>query len=111
MTTTTARKLSASNAIDTKTLKRIASEAYGDGAWHGSDLKAALADVSAELAFWRPGKGRHNIAEIAMHHAYTVRNVRVKLLGEKADVAPFMIPGDDWFALDDKRALAWPKVL
>src|SRR6185295_4785015 len=99
MSSTATRKLSSSSEIDTKTLKRIASEAYGDGAWHGSDFKAALADVSAELAYWRPGKGRHNIAEIAMHHAYTVRNVRVKLLGEKADVAPFVLAGEDWFAL------------
>ncbi|HEX7938111.1 MAG TPA: DinB family protein, partial [Gemmatimonadaceae bacterium] len=97
--------------MDTKALRRIATEAYGDGAWHGNDLKAALADVSAELAYWRPGKGRHNIAEIALHHAYTVRNVRVKLLGDSGSVEPFAIAGEDWFALDDKRALAWPKVL
>src|SRR5262245_14743995 len=28
---------------------RILREGYGEGAWHGPDLKAALADVNAEL--------------------------------------------------------------
>ena len=41
---------------------RVLNERYGPGAWHGSDLKAALADVNPALAFWRPGEGRHNIA-------------------------------------------------
>jgi hypothetical protein len=51
---------------------RVLNEGYGPGAWHGSDLKAALADLNPALAFWRPGAGRHNIAEIALHHAYCV---------------------------------------
>jgi hypothetical protein len=92
-------------------LTRIASEGYGDGAWHGNDLKAALADVSPELAYWRPGPGRHNIAEIALHHAYTARAVRVKLAGTKGTVEPFALQGEDWFVVDDQRTLAWPKIV
>jgi hypothetical protein len=37
---------------------RILAEGYGPGAWHGPNLKAALADVTAEAAFRRPGPGR-----------------------------------------------------
>ena len=88
---------------------RILREGYGDGAWHGPDLKAALADVTADAAFRRPAPGRHNIAEIAMHHAYTVRGVRAKLTG--VDAEPFVLAGDDWFALDDESAMPWPKIL
>ncbi|PYR18731.1 MAG: hypothetical protein DMF98_25380 [Acidobacteria bacterium] len=45
---------------------RVLNEGYGPGAWHGADLKAALADVTPDLAFWRVAPGRHNIAEIAL---------------------------------------------
>ena len=46
-------------------------EGYGENAWHGANLKTALADVTPELAFWRPGPDRHNIAEIARAGADT----------------------------------------
>ena len=87
---------------------RILREGYGEGAWHGPDLKAALGDVTSGLAFWRPGPGRHNIAEIALHHAYTVHGVRAKLGG---DVEPFVLAGEDWFELPDESRLSWSKVL
>ena len=87
---------------------RILREGYGENAWHGPDLKAALADVSDATAFWRPGAGRHNIAEIALHHAFHARNVRAKLTG--ADAEPFILEGDDWFALEDGSTLTWAKV-
>lgn len=88
---------------------RLINEGYGTGAWHGPDLKAALADVTSEAAFWRPGLGRHNIAEIAMHHAYCVHNVRAKLAGVEPE--PFALAGDDWFALPDPSVLSWSAVL
>ena len=88
---------------------RILREGYGDGAWHGPDLKAALADVTSDAAFKRPGPGRHNIAEIAMHHAYTVRGVCAKLTGVAPE--PFVLEGDDWFALDDESTMPWRKIL
>jgi hypothetical protein len=88
---------------------RILREGYGDGAWHGPDLKAALADVTSDAAFRRPAPGRHNIAEIALHHAYHIRGVRAKLTG--VDAEPFVLEGDDWFALDDESAMPWPKIL
>lgn len=101
MTTTT---------IDTTTtekteLSRILDEGYGPGAWHGPDLKAALADVEPELAFWRPAPGRHNIAEIALHHAFYVRSVRGQLSGMPPE--PFVLEGDDWF---DPAGLSWTEI-
>ena len=88
---------------------RMLQEGYGEGAWHGPDLKAALADVSSNVAFWRPAPGRHNIAEIALHHAYYAHSVRAKLAG--AGVEPFVLDGDDWFALPDPSTFSWSKIL
>jgi hypothetical protein len=92
----------------TMTTTRILDEGYGPGAWHGSDMKAAIADVSPELAFWRPAAGRHNIAEIALHHAWVTRSVRAQLCGQKLEA--FVLEGEDWFALNDAKTLKWPAV-
>lgn len=99
MTTTT---------IEKTELSRILDEGYGPGAWHGPDLKAALADVGPDLAFWRPAPGRHNIAEIALHHAYCARSVRGQLSG--APPEPFVLEGEDWFALTGESGLSWPEI-
>jgi hypothetical protein len=96
MTTTT---------IEKTELSRILDEGYGPGAWHGPDLKAALADVGPKLAFWRPAPGRHNIAEIALHHAFYVRSVRGQISGTPPE--PFVLEGEDWF---DPSGLSWPEI-
>ncbi len=88
---------------------RLLEESYGRGAWHGADLKAAIADVSPKLAFWRPGEGRHNIAEIALHHAYSAHSVRGRLLAKP--IEPFVRDGDDWFSLDDENTMRWASVV
>ena len=87
---------------------RVLSEGYGAGAWHGPDLKAALADVKPALAFWRPASGRHSIAELALHHAYFVRAVRSQISGQPAE--PFVLPGEDWFVVDEKGQTSWSKI-
>jgi hypothetical protein len=84
---------------------RILREGYGPGAWHGADMKAAVADVDAALAYWRPAAGRHNIAEVATHHAYVVRSVRAKLSGVPSE--PFVLAGDDWFEIPSDAVLSW----
>jgi hypothetical protein len=84
-------------------------EGYGEGAWHGPDLKAALADVSEATAFWRPAPERHNIAEIALHHAYYARAVRAKL--SEVEPEPFVLEGDDWFPVQDSSTMKWSKIL
>lgn len=90
-------------------LARIVKEGYGAGAWHGSDMKAALSDVTRETAFWRPAPSRHNIAEIALHHAYSVHAVRTKLAGDTSE--RFALEGDDWFESTAKGPLSWSKIL
>ncbi len=101
-TTTTA---ATPNTLNTRVLQ----EGYGSEAWHGPDLKAALTGVSPELAFWRPAAGRHNIAEIAIHHAYYAHSVRGRLAESAPE--PFVLEGEDWFALSGKNALSWKDVL
>ena len=109
MTTTTTSKTEIPKRLDARVMARVLEEGYGPGAWHGPDLKAALADVSAEEAFWRPAAGRHSIAEIALHHAYCARSVRGQLSGKAPE--PFVLEGEDWFALSRPGApLDWKKV-
>jgi hypothetical protein len=92
----------------TASLGRILAEGYGPGAWHGADLKAALADVTEATAFTRPAPDRHSIAEIALHHAYCTRSVRERLSGKTPE--PFLLEGDDWFALPDPSTLSWQQL-
>ena len=101
--------MSTATALDPSITTRILAEGYGAGAWHGPDLKAALADVLPPAAFWRPGPGRHNIAEIALHHAWCVRSVIGRLTGKALE--PFVLEGEDWFELSDERRLAWPEIM
>ena len=87
-------------------------EGYGGEAWHGPDLKVALTDVSTALAFWRPAPGRHNIAEIALHHAYYAHSVRGRLSENAPE--PFVLvvrDGEDWFALSGKDKLTWEEIV
>jgi DinB superfamily len=88
---------------------RVLQEGYGSDSWHGPDLKAALADVSPALAFWRPAAGRHNIAEIAIHHAYYAHSVRGRLSDTTPE--PFVLHGEDWFPLSGEDGLSWNDVL
>lgn len=108
MTTATTEKTTIPAGLDGRVLSRILEEGWGPGAWHGADLAAALSDVSPELAFWRPAPGRHNLAEIALHHAWCARSARAQLSGETP--GPFVLPGDDWFPLSPDAALSWPEI-
>jgi hypothetical protein len=87
---------------------RVLQEGFGPGAWHGPDLKAALTDVTPAMALWRPAAGRHNIAEIALHHAYYVRSVRALVSAVAAE--PFVAEGEDWFDVSDERRLSWASI-
>ena len=108
MSTIASAKTTIPNGLDARVMARIIEEGYGPEAWHGPDLKAALAGVTPDLAFWRPSPGRHSIAEIALHHAYCVRGVRGRLSGTPPDA--FVLDGDDWFALSDETTLSWPEI-
>jgi len=100
---------STTSAISNGMEARILREGFGPGSWHGPNVKAALADVTPELAFWRPAHERHNIAEIALHHAYCERSVRGQLSGTTPE--PFVLEGEDWFELPDANRLAWPEIV
>jgi hypothetical protein len=91
------------------TYTRILNEGYGAGAWYGADLRTALADVTPTGAFTRPAPGRHNIAEIALHHAYWVGQVEGKLTGAPAGAFPLV--GEDWFELPDEAKLTWTAIV
>ena len=92
----------------TEAYARILEQGYGPDSWHGPSLAAALADVTAEMAFRRPAEGRHNIAEIALHHAYTAHALRGRLSG--APPEPFVLDGEDWFTVEDGKTLSWAQV-
>jgi hypothetical protein len=108
MSSTTTEKTAVPSGLDVRVLARILEEGYGPGAWHGADLKAALGDVPPKLAFWRPSPERHNIAEIALHHAYCTRSVRSQISGRPPE--PFALDGEDWFDLSGSTSLSWAEV-
>ena len=58
MSTAATKKAPAAILVTPALAKRILDEGYGPGAWHGNDMKAALADVTPKLAYWRPAPGR-----------------------------------------------------
>lgn len=94
---------------DTTMLTRVLAEGYGPGAWHGPDLRAALEGVSARDALVRPAPGRHNIAEVAVHHAWYARSVAGRLAG--VEPPPFPLDGEDWFEIADERRLPWREIV
>ena len=108
MSTSMIEKSPTPAGVPAATLTRILDEGYGPGAWYGSDLRAAIADVAPSQAFARPAPGRHNIAEVALHHAYWVGQIESKLTG--AGAAAFPLVGEDWFDLDDESRLTWTAI-
>ena len=90
-------------------LLRILDDAYERKAWHGTNLRGSLRGLTAQQALWRPGPGRHNIWELAVHCAYWKYTVRRYLTGEKRGSFPrsgsnWLPPGKSW--PDDLRLLA-----
>jgi uncharacterized damage-inducible protein DinB len=78
------------------TLLALIDEAYDRRAWHGPTLRGALRGVTAAQAARRPGRGRHNVWELAVHCAYWKYAVRRRLTGEKR--GRFPLEGSNWFA-------------
>lgn len=71
-------------------------DAYNGKAWHGPNLRGTLRRLTVKQALWRPGRGRHCIAEIALHCAYWKYAARRRLLGGAR--GGFPLKGSNWFA-------------
>jgi len=106
--TTAATTLAPAPAAPAGTLARVLREGYGPGAWHGPDIRAALDGVTPKQALWRPGPGRHNIAEVAIHHAFYVRLVTGRLTGAEQPAFPYA--GEDWFEVNDDGSFDWSAI-
>ena len=98
---------SVATSADSSILSRVLEEGYGPGSWHGADLNAAIADIADTTAFWRPGVGRHSIAEIVLHHAFCAHSVIGQLTGQAPGA--FVLDGTDWFELSGST-LSWEAV-
>jgi DinB superfamily len=81
-------------------LLAIVDRAYARRSWHGTNLRGSLRGLTAAQAAWRPGRGRHNIWEIAVHAAYWKYSVRRRLTGERR--GSFALRGSNWFARGDR---------
>lgn len=75
-------------------------EAYEKKTWHGPNLKQSLKGVTAKQAARRPGPGRHNIWEVALHAAYWKYAVRRRMEGGKR--GSFILKGSNFFARPEK---------
>jgi hypothetical protein len=106
--TTTLTKTPTPTGFPASTLNRVLDEGYGPGAWYGADLRTATEGLTATVAFARPAAGRHNVAEIALHHAYWATQLAAKLTGTTP--AKFPLDGEDWFELNDESQLSWSAV-
>ena len=71
-------------------------QAFDHKAWHGTNLKGSLRGMTAAEAAWRPGAGRHNAWEVAVHCAYWKYAVWRRLTGVKR--GSFPMKGSNWFA-------------
>lgn len=72
-------------------------EAFDHPAWHGPNLKSSLRGVTAEMAAWAPGKGRHSIREVVLHAAYWKYQVWRRLSGSRK--VAFPVRGRNWFTM------------
>ena len=79
-------------------------ETFKGPAWHGPALLASLRGVTAGTAVWRPGRGRHNIAEIVVHAAYWKHQVRQRVTGTRER---FALSGRDWFVREGEGDWPW----
>lgn len=78
----------------------VLDEAYEKKTWHGPNLKQSLKGVTARQAAWRPGSGRHNIWEVALHAAYWKYALRRRMEGGKR--GSFTLKGSNFFPRPEK---------
>lgn len=90
-------------------LLALIDQAYNRKSWHGTNLRGSLRRVTADAAAWRPGPGRHNIWELAVHAAYWKYTVWRRLVN--AGRGTFALTGSNFFPRPDGDASAdaWRK--
>jgi len=79
----------------TALLLTLVDQSFDHPAWHGTNLRGSLRGLTVRQLSWRPGKGRHNIWEVAVHCAYWKYTVRRRILNEKR--GSFPLKGSNWF--------------
>ncbi len=86
----------------------VLDRAYDRKSWHGTNLRGSVRGMTVEEAAWRPGDGRHNAWEVAVHAAYWKYAVWRRLTG--APRGSFPLAGSDWFARPEPgraKVAAW----
>jgi hypothetical protein len=80
---------------ETSLLLDLLAEAFERKSWHGTNLRGSFRGMTAADAAWRPGEGRPNAWELALHAAYWKYVARRRLTGEKR--GSFPLEGSNWF--------------
>ncbi|HKW90018.1 MAG TPA: DinB family protein [Candidatus Acidoferrales bacterium] len=88
--------------VQVKELIAMLDEAYAGPAWHGPCLRQSLRGVTPRAAARRPGRGRHNIWELAVHATYWKYVAIRRILGETE--LRFGEPGHNFFERPAKGA-------
>jgi DinB family protein len=89
-------------------LLEVLDQAFDQKAWHGTTLRGSLRGLTPEEAVWRPGPGRHNIWELALHTAYWKYAVSRRLAGEA--IGSFGRKPSNWPAVPDPAdSRAWKR--
>ena len=86
-------------------LLRILDESYARKGWHGPTLRGALRGLTANQAFWRPARGRHNVWDFVLHCAYWKYTVWRRLTGARRGAFPR--EGSNWFETPLPTEKAW----
>jgi hypothetical protein len=92
----------------TQLVLALIDEAYEKKTWHGPNLRQSIKGITARQAASRPGPGRHNIWELALHAAYWKYAVRRRIEGGKR--GSFVLKGSNFFTRPEKGKLneaAW----
>jgi hypothetical protein len=82
-------------ATELSLLLRALDQAYDQPSWHGTNLRGSLRGLDAGVRAFRPGPGRHNVWELAVHCAYWKYTVRRRFTGEKR--GSFPLAGSNFF--------------
>ncbi len=78
-----------------RALLAVLDQAYDHKSWHGTNLRGSLRGLTLDTIVFRPGPGRHNIWELAMHAAYWKYAAARQLAGEKR--GHFPVKGSNYF--------------